>query len=77
MDKVKSRQGGVIVSIILGFGLAALFRSVCKDKNCYIYYSAQQSDIEDKVVKEGDKCYSYSIESKQCDSGNRVVQFEQ
>ena len=32
-----TQSGKMLMSIILGFGLASLFRTVCKEKNCIIF----------------------------------------
>ena len=34
---LNSKMGKVALSIILGFGLATLFRKVCTDKNCIVF----------------------------------------
>ena len=68
-----SDVGKNIVSVILGLGLATLFRKVCKDKNCIQFNGPIIGDIEDKTFKHGDKCYKYSTQSDKCDSTKRVV----
>lgn len=65
--------GNIFISIILGLGLATLFRKVCNDKNCIVFNGPVISDIEDKTYKHGDKCYKYSIESDKCDSTKRII----
>ena len=65
--------GNIFISIILGLGLATLFRKVCNDKNCIVFNGPVISDIEGKTYKHGDKCYKYSVESDKCDSTKRVI----
>ena len=43
--------GKYLMSIILGFGLASLFREVCKGKNCLIFHAPPLDEIEDKIYK--------------------------
>ncbi len=50
-----SDVGKNIISIILGLGLATLFRKVCNDKNCIQFNGPIISDIEDKTYKHGNK----------------------
>ena len=57
-----SDVGKNIISIILGLGLATLFRKVCNDKNCIQFNGPIIDDIEDKTFKHGDKCYKYTTE---------------
>jgi hypothetical protein len=68
-----SDVGKNIISIILGLGLATLFRKVCNDKNCIQFNGPIIDDIEDKTFKHGDKCYKYTTESDKCDSTKRIV----
>jgi len=65
--------GRNIISILLGLGLASLFRKVCTDKNCIIFNGPVIGDIEGKTYKYGDKCYKYSVHADKCDSTKRIV----
>lgn len=70
---LNTQLGNIFISIILGLGLATLFRKVCNDKNCIVFNGPVISDIEGKTYKHGDKCYKYSVESDKCDSTKRVI----
>uniref|UniRef100_A0A6C0D3J4 Uncharacterized protein n=1 Tax=viral metagenome TaxID=1070528 RepID=A0A6C0D3J4_9ZZZZ len=65
--------GRNIISILLGIGLATLFRRACTDKNCTVFNGPVISEIEGKVYKHGEKCYKYSTVSEKCDPMKRVV----
>jgi hypothetical protein len=65
--------GITFISIILGLGLATLFRKVCNDKNCIVFNGPVISDIEGKIYKHSEKCYKYSVVSDKCDSTKRVI----
>jgi len=73
---VHTKTGKYLMSIILGFGLASLFRSVCKDKNCIIFKAPPTNEIDGKVYKMQDKCYTYKTESTKCNASKKSVQFE-
>lgn len=68
--KLKSYEGKVLMSILLGLGLATLFRKACKGKNCIAFYSPNIKKVENKVFKHGDKCYSYDLETTSCKKTN-------
>ena len=34
---INSKEGKYIISVVLGLGLATLFREVCKDKTCIVF----------------------------------------
>ena len=67
--------GKFFISVLLGLGLASLFRKVCKDKNCIIFKGAETEEIDSKVFKHGSKCYKYTARADDsCDSkGKQVV----
>lgn len=70
---LNTEYGRNIISILLGLGLASLFRKVCTDKNCIIFNGPIIGDIEGKTYKHGDKCYRYAVNSDKCDSTKRVI----
>ena len=72
---VKSHTGKYVMSILLGIGLATIFRSVCKGKECSIYLAPPLNEIEDKIYKFDGKCYKFERVSKKCDTSKRIVEF--
>ena len=51
IDKLfKTDAGKKLMSIILGLGLATLFRESCKSRNCLIYQSSPLADLTSKVI---------------------------
>ncbi len=73
---VKTEAGKAIMSILLGFGLATLFRTVCKGKNCIVEHACPLEDTETKVFKHDDKCYQYKPVSASCDTKKQIFNFE-
>lgn len=71
----ESSTGKTLLSIILGFGLASLFRTVCKDKNCMIFKSPPLEDIKDKIYKHDDKCYKYNPVPVKCNANKKIISF--
>ena len=65
---IHTETGRTIMSILLGLGLASLFREVCKGKNCVIYEAPEMKNIEGKIYKHNDKCYKFKPESSNCSS---------
>jgi hypothetical protein len=72
---VKSNSGKYMMSIILGIGLATIFRSVCKGKECHVYKAPPLDEINEKTYKFDGKCYKFESENKKCDNNKRVVSF--
>jgi hypothetical protein len=57
---VHTGTGKIIMSVLLGFGLASLFRTVCKDKQCLKFHAPPLEKINDKIYKNGEKCIKYN-----------------
>jgi hypothetical protein len=72
---VHTQTGKLIMSILLGFGLASLFRTVCKNKECLIFHAPPLEQIQDKIYKNGDKCVKYSPVPTKCKADVKTVNF--
>ena len=65
--------GNILISIILGIGLATIFRKVCTDKNCIIFNGPIINEFENKIYKHGEKCYKYTVVSDTCNPTKRII----
>ena len=72
---VHTETGKYLMSILLGFGLASLFRTVCKGKDCVIFHAPPLDQVEDKIYKYDNKCYRFNSQSSKCDSSKKIVDF--
>jgi hypothetical protein len=73
---VHTPTGKIIMSILLGFGLASVFRTVCKGNNCVIFHAPPLDDFKDKIYKVNGKCVKYNPVSTKCSSKSKIVTFE-
>ena len=73
---LNTSSGKIIISIMLGFGLATIFRKTCKDKNCLTFKGPILGDIDGKIYKHGEKCFKYSTNSMPCDKNKKIVDIE-
>jgi hypothetical protein len=73
---VHSENGKIMMSILLGFGLAYLFRTVCKGAGCLQFYAAPLDEIKDKIYKNGKKCVTYNPVYSKCSLNSKVISFE-
>jgi len=67
---LNTQSGKYIMSMLLGFGLATLFRTVCTGNKCIL---VKGPDIKDKIFKQGDKCQSFKYTPVSCNSNRRQV----
>ncbi len=70
-----TETGKIIISIILGLGLAPLFRKPCEERNCISFKAPDLEDIKNKKYKYGKNCFKYEMESIQCDNKKKYVDF--
>lgn len=69
-NAMNSNTGKIVISVILGLGLAALFRKACEGNNCYVVNSPPKNTVEGKVFQQGGKCFTYNTESSTCDAND-------
>lgn len=72
---LNSKLGVVFISIMLGLGLAVLFRKSCDGNNCIHFKGPKFNDIEGKTYQFGDSCYKYNSVSAKCDSNKQILEF--
>lgn len=73
---VHTENGKYIMSIILGFGLASLFRIVCKGNNCLVFNAPPLDQFKDKIYKNNGKCVKYNPISSKCNTNSKIINFE-
>tara|TARA_B110000259_G_C13711591_1_gene280650 strand:+ start:129 stop:380 length:252 start_codon:yes stop_codon:yes gene_type:complete len=61
--------GSIIISIILGLGLASLFKKVCKN-DCIIIKVPNYKKIKDKIYEWDNECYKYDKINIACTKKN-------
>ena len=66
-------MGKLMISVLLGLGLATLFRKVCTDKNCIRFNGPVITDVQGKTYKHGEKCYQYTSNATKCDPKKKVM----
>jgi len=66
--------GKILISIILGLGLASLFRKVCHDKDCISFRGPIIEDINGRIFQYGDECYKYKQKATSCDATKKIVE---
>ena len=73
---VHTQTGRYVMSVILGFGLASLFRVVCKDRNCIVLKAPPLEEVKPSdIYKYDEKCYSFTKEHTTCNKNKKTVLF--
>lgn len=66
LNILDTKKGQILISIILGLGLASIFRRVCNDGNCLVIEGPPLEEVENKIFKQDNKCYKYKAQSTNC-----------
>lgn len=69
---IHTKFGKIVVSIILGLGLASLFRKVCDGADCLKFRSPSVKEVEGSVYEHGGECYKFKAKTTEC-SGSTVA----
>lgn len=62
----KSKESLILLSIILGFGLATMFKKVCTDQTCVVIKGPPMKEINNTIYRIDDTCYKYTPEATKC-----------
>jgi hypothetical protein len=72
---MKTKTGSILISIILGLGLATLFRKKCLGEDCIDFKSPSLDDIKEKNYKYGNTCFKYDVSSIKCNKKKKNIRF--
>lgn len=65
---METDYGAILISIVLGLGLAAMFRKVCKNGHCVIIKGPSPQEIQEHIYRIENNCYKYTPKVVNCDS---------
>ena len=75
LDKLLHTESGrYLMSMLLGFGIATIFRSTCKGRNCLVFNAPPLDEIDDKIFQYDNKCYKYNYKMEACSNKKRTVE---
>ena len=63
---IHSKYGKILLSIILGIGLASLFNISCTHRSCYRYIAPDTDKIKQGTWQYNDQCYKYKPKITTC-----------
>ncbi len=62
-----------IMSLLIGFGIAAIFRPLCKGPECVIMRGPPVGDIRGSVYQFGSKCVEFDAKPVECPKQGSTV----
>ena len=63
---MQDNVGSILVSVILGVGLAAMFQRVCHGDKCVVVRAPDLKLLEQNTYRLHDNCYKYTPEVVPC-----------
>ena len=66
IEFLETRMGSISFSILLGVGIAALFRKACTDNKCIIIQSPDMEELSKFYYKSNGKCFKYTPVTSEC-----------
>ena len=76
---INTQHGRYVVSLLLGLGLACLFRKACNSRNCLVFKAPSLNSIKENIYKYNNKCYKFQERTVSCDKNGekkKTVEFE-
>ena len=70
-----TQQGKYLISIILGIGLASLFRKACNKRNCLMFKAPPIDEVRGHIYSHDDKCYRFKEKATKCSKSKKRVEF--
>jgi hypothetical protein len=62
-----------LLSFFIGFGIAAMFRPLCRGPECIVLHGPPVKDVIDKVYQMGEKCVEFTTEVVECPAEGEIV----
>jgi hypothetical protein len=72
---LNNKSGKYMISIIIGLGIASLFRKVCDDYNCIVYKGVVYDEVKDNTYEYNSTCYKYDVKPVTCNSKKKIFNF--
>lgn len=63
-----------LISLVLGFGIAAMFRPLCKGADCLLIRGPPVHEIADAVYQFGKKCVEFQAKPVECPSKSSGIE---
>jgi hypothetical protein len=66
METMNHPKLAFIISCLIGFGLAAMMRPLCKGPDCIVIRGPEVSQFKDSVYQIGEGCYEFKVKTTEC-----------
>jgi hypothetical protein len=70
---LENRTGQIILSVILGMGLAIIFSRACIGRNCIVIRGPNPDVINNKIYQFNNECYKFKPNIISCEKNNKKL----
>ncbi len=61
-----SDTGSIVISVVVGVGLATMFQKACKGNGCVVVRGPPLSELRKNVYLQDGRCWKYTPEAADC-----------
>ena len=62
----KSEAGRIVLSMVLGLGLATLFRKTCHALDCFAFRAPPWAEVKQSIYSYGEDCFRFTPRAVPC-----------
>jgi hypothetical protein len=73
---INTNFGRILLSIILGLGLASLVRKGCESGECYRFKGVNPEKVKGKVFEYENKCYQFELKPVSRNNQTKMLDFK-
>lgn len=75
LKAVDTRVGRIVISVILGIGLASIFRKVCNTRDCLVFEAPPMNEVTKNTYKYNGRCYRFQESPVACSAEKKIIEF--
>jgi hypothetical protein len=72
---IHSKFGRYAIAVILGLGIASIFRPACSGDNCYEFVGAPSTEVGQKTYRYNGECYRFQPQATTCSKHVQTLAF--
>lgn len=61
-----TKTGRIILSVLWGFALAAIFKFTCEGRDCIVFKAPDAQEITQNTYHHNKNCYTFTTETVPC-----------
>lgn len=72
---IHSKFGRYAIAVILGLGIASIFRPACRGDGCYEFVGAPSTEVGQKTYHFNGECYRFQPRATTCSKHVQTLEF--